>query len=424
MEYSYDAKSGAIFIHHPLSSGKIVIKANEVRKERTGIHARLRVTVWPDGGKESEPLASDNINIEKDAELVRLSNNAFKQLKPEVAQHWTAQGLKGLLTRFCDGLWEQHDAYTATQVVALNTETPYPPPEYLIDPLVAKGQPNFFFGLGGCGKSELATLFSICLQLPWNNNPLGLNVKVRDTQKMLYCDWETNGDEVGWKLQCLTRGLDLPYLEVPYLRCERPLSQSAGRISKYLKDNGTKCIIIDSLAQACGGEQKESETAINFFAALRSLNVTSIVLAHTSKGENFGGGGKSIYGSVFFMNYGRNIWEVKKTQELGEDEIVVGLFHQKSNSSKLHKPMAFDIKFDQPNGKTVIKRTDMAETKMSTELPLKFRIQTALTHGLMGIKALAEELDVSEATVRTTLYRYKNLFVQVDDQWGLLDSNH
>jgi hypothetical protein len=88
-------------------------------------------------------------------------------------------------------------------------------------------------------------------------------------------------------------------------------------------------------------ELERAETAIRFFNALRSLRVASLILAHVAKNSEE----KTIYGSVFFSNFARSAWEMKKAQEAGEHIIRVGLYHRKTNLGPLQQPLGFKLHF-------------------------------------------------------------------------------
>ena len=60
------------------------------------------------------------------------------------------------------------------------------------------------------------------------------------------------------------------------------------------------------------------------------LNCGALVLAHIPK-TNEQQQEAGIYGSVFYKNFARSTWELKKEQEVGADESVLGLFNRKSN---------------------------------------------------------------------------------------------
>lgn len=52
------------------------------------------------------------------------------------------------------------------------------------------------------------------------------------------------------------------------------------------------------------------------------------------------------FGSVFWWNNPRSIWQIQKAQEEGTDKLHVGLFHRKANNGPLERPIGFALEFD------------------------------------------------------------------------------
>ena len=156
------------------------------------------------------------------------------------------------------------------------------PPEYLLYPIMPSNQPTLIYGDGGVGKSLLALMFSLVIELPWHDNPFRLRTLERTTN-VLYLDWETDRQETAWRLKCLQRGLGLPDIWINYRRCTLPLADDIEGIRKAL--SGSNVIVVDSVGAACGGDLNSAEVAIRFFGALRQLDVTSLLISHISKDQ-------------------------------------------------------------------------------------------------------------------------------------------
>ena len=97
-------------------------------------------------------------------------------------------------------------------------------------------------------------------------------------------------------------------------------------------------MIIDSLAAACGSDLSNPDTPIRFFTALRTLSVGSLIFAHVAKNSEQ----QTIYGSVFFKNFARSVWEIQSVQD--GRELKVGLFNRKCNFG-LHAPIGLRYTF-------------------------------------------------------------------------------
>ena len=275
------------------------------------------------------------------------------------------------------------------------------PPGYLLEPLMPLNQPTIIFGEGGIGKSEMALVILICLSLPWYDNPLGL-ITPDHSVKTLYLDYETDEREILWRAKSLQIGMELPPFNVNYRRCNVPLANDIESIKGIINDIKAEALIIDSLGYASGGELKESSSAISFFSSLRQLKTTSLILAHTSKDKE--AKVRSVFGSAYFTFAARSIWEARKSQEVGEDELSIALFHRKANLSKLHHPLGYKLNF---NGhKTFIETEDTRNVdEFLKEYGTQTRIYELLKGEPMSIKDIAEALDLTEGNTRVAISR-------------------
>ena len=303
---------------------------------------------------------------------------------------------------------------TGEPLVILTTADEIEKPRYLLYPLLAEGQPTVFFGQPGAGKSSMALACALLILLRWQDNPLGLAPREEPTE-VLYLDWETTRGEIGWRLQCLQRGFALPYLEMPYRRCALALADDLPAVRQAVADSQAKLVIIDSLGAACGGDLMAAEPALRFFTALRQLNTTSLILAHTSKEDIKQ---KSIYGTIFFQVYARSIWELRGDQD--EDNLAIALLHRKSNASRLFPPLGFKATFG--DGTISLNRAPVEDVpEAQAGLPLRLKIKALLAHGKLPAKTIAEELGESTRKIMVTLSRLKKqgVVIKIDHEWGL-----
>jgi len=301
------------------------------------------------------------------------------------------------------------------------TAEEFQPPEYLLWPFVLKDEPTVFFGEGESAKSLLALLFSIFIQLPWRDPELGLLARDLVTvTHVLYLDWEACREEVGWRLKCLRAGLKLPELELMYRRCSLALADDLPQIQEIVNEENIGCVVVDSLGGAAGGDLNTAEVALRFFAALRQLKVSSILIAHTAKDAQ-ARRGRTIYGSAFFHNYARSVWYVKRASEQGENEIHVGLFHHKANNTPRIKDLGFRFSF---NGQaTHIEKEDpRSVSDLVQEVSGVVRVRDVLQHGALSVAEISDALELPENHVRTLLGRMKNkaqVIKTEEGKWGL-----
>jgi DNA-directed RNA polymerase specialized sigma24 family protein len=176
-------------------------------------------------------------------------------------------------------------------------------------------------------------------------------------------------------------------------------------------------IIIDSLGVAAGNANlNDAPTATAFYSALRRLKVTSLIITHTSKEER---SKATPFGSVYFTNLARSVFEVRRHQEREANEIAIDLVHIKNNQGPLLEHQGFKIEF-KPDRATVTRMEPRTIPEFLEKMSLKARITQLLKEeGKASSSDIAEMLDAPEETVRRTLNRYKNIFVKINRQWGL-----
>jgi hypothetical protein len=207
-------------------------------------------------------------------------------------------------------------------------------------------------------------------------------------------------------------------MSILYLRMTAPLADSVEQLKHIIGDNDINLLIVDSLGSAARGNLNDPEPAIRYHAALRQLGVTSLALAHTSKDQLTKK--RTIFGSVFFTNLARSVWECKAEQETGEDEAVISLKHTKANLSRLHPPLGYRFSFT--DNTIAVAKTDLRDTGLSGELPLSWQIKNLLRQGPLTVKEIAEVLESGADTIGRTLRRMraKNQVLKLEgDTWGL-----
>ena len=149
------------------------------------------------------------------------------------------------------------------------------------------------------------------------------------------------------------------------------------------------------------------------FAALRVLDVATLIIGHTPKTVAEGQAAPTIYGSVFNSNFARSTWELKTEQEVGDDCAILGLFHRKTNLTRKHPPIGLKVTQDEHVSRIHYAAHDLRDSEeMARALPLPNRIRNLLeTDGTPRTsKQIAEQLGEDLKFVRTTLGReqYKN----------------
>ena len=293
-------------------------------------------------------------------------------------------------------------------------------PGYYIEPFIMKGVPNIIYGDKGVNKTTSCLTMIGIIALGADDSSTGL-VSV-DSAKVAMLDWQANKELTSYTVSRLVLGDTIPYFALPYLRCKQPLSDDIDRIANFLHDNQAQVVLIDSLGQAAGSDRYDTSgkaTALKFFEALRQLNLTSLIIAENAKGEE---GKKSIYGSVYFQYYARNIFELRgKQDELNEDEMHIVFFHHEANYSKKFQPLGFNLSYTESTIKIVPESVSLSaflERASQTKSLLEF-----LKGGAKSVTAIGKELKTNDNRTRSLLSQLKKRGLTTNlgsGMWGLL----
>lgn len=291
------------------------------------------------------------------------------------------------------------NAYRAGEPAILLRDAPDPPSDGpLLPPLLAADGVTLLYGDGGTGKSYLALAAAVSLHT--GRDLLGMVPPA--TRRVAYLDWEWTASVHKRRLVRLLTGEELP--DLIYVRCSLPIMQELERLRRILREHRVEYAVLDSVALAAGGDPERAETAIEFFGALRQLDIDALAVAHVTKD---GGDGRHDrpFGSTFWHNTARATWYVRKAQELGSSAFRVAIVNKKANDAPLSLPLGFELSID--HEKASITRASLSDTPdLAREVPLRLRIREALLSGSRTFAQLAEQLGADEGSVRKTVQRH------------------
>lgn len=265
---------------------------------------------------------------------------------------------------------------------------------HLIWPVVLEDGPAILFGKGGSAKTYLALRMAASLAK-------GADFLSQPSQQggTLFLDYESTAPRIKGRLSRVLAGMEMEWGNLPFIYWPakgRPLTEIVPALQRKIREAGTRLIIVDSAALACGGEPEKAEVAIAYFNALAALEIPSLTLAHVTKGEE----NEYPFGSIFWHNSARATFNVQITHEDGRNVAHVGLFNRKANEERLAPPLGIRLEFNE--AKTTFSREELvagAEDRAN----LGNRIRAALSRGEQSIKQLAETLSLNHAQVRTRL---------------------
>ena len=232
--------------------------------------------------------------------------------------------------------------------------------KWLFDPFILDNSTNVLFGKGGGGKTYMTLRLALSLA---TGKPF-LGFKPSRTCKTLFIDYEDVAENLKERLVKICKGDGMkpvdgdPSESVCYYRPNGlPMNEAVQAVKRCVKENGIGLIIIDSAALACGGEPEKAESALRYFNALNKLGVATLTIAHETKSENH----DYVFGSVFFHNSARNIWNFQAKDDFSFEyeskDVQAAMFHRKCNHGRrkanvyvkfVHNEDSTDITFGDP----------------------------------------------------------------------------
>lgn len=300
--------------------------------------------------------------------------------------------------------------------------------EYQLLPILERNQPTTIYSPGGYAKSYLAAYIACLVQFNYKGITDSHNCWTPTVGNVLYLDWESSLQDHERRVWAIKQGLGINNEETfSYLFCHHPLTVDIRNIQELVTKRNISLLIVDSQMAAAGYGTDPSQVSNQFYNALRSLRCTTLTLDHVSKaewGKMTDADSLGPYGSVVKFNRSRSQFEIKKSQTAGEDFMELALIHRKHNEGSLLPPTGIRIDFHNNTGgeleKVTFKACNIADNpELSKAQTLKDRLIDILSGGSKPLKELAEEIDKPESTLRATLNRYKDTFVNMGKEWGL-----
>ena len=288
-------------------------------------------------------------------------------------------------------------------------------PKYAAYPLIALNSANIIYGAGGSMKSYMALM--ICCAFQTGGSIAGIIPNERFN--CLILDYEANHEEHNYRLMQLKEGLKLPpNLEIHYRRGYQSIPNEIDRLQEIVKRENIGFIVVDSYGMSCGGESEKQSVATEYFMALRSLNITTLIIDHVAWDNTK----KGPYGSVYKYNEARCVWEIKADQDEGSPVANIGVFHTKFNNGPRVKPMGLKFEFFDEGTGLFVDTTDAKDSPvLSAGMTAKDQIASILKRGGMKPFDIAELTGLKEDNVRRALNRWEHkAFTKLmDGQWGL-----
>ncbi len=306
---AYRQDDDTIIWQKNLKGQRIVFKAESVRQERTGIHARISIS------SEGQPLSWSFFNIERSEDRTRLSNQAFGGLKIE---DYSKEDLRRDLDIFCAGLWDFNVSRFIPEL--MKGEEAQEAPSFFLYPYIIESGGSILFAPPGRGKSHTALLWAQSI-----NSGVSKLFKVKKAP-VLYINLERSDQSLKRRLANVNIILGLP-ADTPLLTLNargKSLADIAPAVRKSVTQFGVQLIILDSISRAGYGDLTENRPVNAIIDALSALCETWLALGHTPRASE-----EHLFGSVM-ADAGADI-VIHLRSQVNENTLGIGYEITKSN---------------------------------------------------------------------------------------------
>lgn len=281
---------------------------------------------------------------------------------------------------------------------------------WCVRPFVQRNSPTLLYGMGGEGKSTVA--LAILLSKATGERFLP-DIDPGIPAGVMYLDWEDTADSFYATANALLDGKGMTWDDVVepviYKRYHGALSDHIDSIQRDIVANNIELICVDSLIAASDEDTNDAVAARTWHQVMSSLGVASIGITHVSKGGN------DPYGSVYFWNLARSVWQVEKETE-DEENTIIAIQHRKGNNTGLMEPFGLHAGFEVDEA-TKPKTIKYSPADLTTTETLVKKLTTAqhILSVLEGTQMFGEDivkelagLGLKENTISKALQRMKN----------------
>jgi len=286
--------------------------------------------------------------------------------------------------------------------------------DWLIYPIIEKDNPTLIFGVGSAGKSIFAQLCAVLVDAGYSFGELEVK-----KGNVLYLDWETTHRDLLARITSIRNVLGLEgKSHIWYKRMSTGIEDGIEEIKEVVATHDIDFIVIDSMGAALGNDASEQKVVTGAFSAIRSLNVTALVIDHPNKGET---GLKALFGSTYKSLLSRHVWEVLKDQQVGDNLTKFALFHRKANNTGLFKEMGWQFTFEN-NRLSDIKRissSDISKTAMKEGQTQFDQVKNLLTSGPKTVSEINSYMDGKDMAPRLSEWKSKGWILNIANKYSL-----
>lgn len=299
---------------------------------------------------------------------------------------------------------------------------------FLVETLFPEWQPSIVFGDGSSSKTYCTYAIGAAVAMG-SGEVFGLRIRRRGA--VLIVDYETGDQQARFRMGRVLQGMgvdpviledaltDLPIYYWPAGGI--PIADQIEALARFCERHEVIFMIIDSGADACGGEPEKPLAALSYFNALSRLHVTSATICHVTN-VDAESTSQRPFGSRFWHNRARRTWYVKREQEEESDDIDVAFLCRKVNDGRKPAPLALSINFDGDAGAVTFRRQNFRDVvAFESEGRVADRILAFLTQQNAPVTQfeIVQGLGLANDAVKTALYRGRDKqFLQITGGTG------
>jgi len=318
-------------------------------------------------------------------------------------------------------------------VKALGTLQPPETQREVLHGIVWEELPTLVYGPGGIGKSIIA--LNLMSALHTGREVAGLKAHQGNC---LYLDWETSEKQTWWRnreiLQAYGEEIgDWPDPARPesdrthmlfYRFMSGPLANDVKYLQKMVRQLGIRTVCIDSAGPACGGEPENAAATLSFFKALRQIGdaetpLQSIILAHVTH-EGRKSGKSSPFGSVYWINIPRNVFELQSSQRDGANHSDFALHHRKSNTGPIREAVGMRLTWNEGCTVEFLDIHKNAELVGGLSMPKQAKVHIDKL-GPLSLEELAEKINPTSVRSLSASLSGDDNFVSSNGKWDYVE---
>lgn len=302
--------------------------ARDIRRERTGTHARVGIACATDF------LGFDVFNIGRNEERTRLARSAHGQLRQQVRDAYPLEHMRRDLDLFCLGL--EHFWNTRIQPEVLDGQE-ISATQFLVPPYLIEGAGTILFAPPGQGKSYIMMLMAISLQ-----QGITMLWDIPEPRNVLLVNLERSKQSVARRIARINLALGLGQEAALHTLNYRghSLQELEHALRETIQRESYDVLFLDSISRTAQGSLNDDTTATGIVNLLNSLSPTWFAIGHSPRQDS-----EHVFGSVHFDAGTDVAVKLESAPEL--TGMAVRLTITKANDIRKPAPQTVFLEFDE-----------------------------------------------------------------------------